>query len=80
MITTFCITHIPDATLAQAKTYVDAERAWWSSLVRAPYNAKKGDDHAALDAERRQAFLAFGAGIEVARCVIANAKQGALAK
>jgi hypothetical protein len=53
-----------------AQTYIDAEAAWWSSLVRAPYNSRKGDDHAELDTKSHQAFLAFGAGIAVARCVI----------
>jgi len=59
-------------TLQLARAYVAADRAWWSSLVTPPFNKYKDNAHWALDAARHQCFLAFGAGIQVAREMVAK--------
>lgn len=59
-------------TLVQAQAYVAADRAWWKSLMRPPFNERNDTAHIALDVARHKAFLAFGAGIATARQLIAD--------
>ena len=56
--------------LQLARAYVTAHDTWWRSLVTPPFNKHKCAEHEALARAQREAWVAFGGGIDEAREMI----------
>ena len=65
-----------DAELvALARTYVDASRARWRSMMRPPYNADKDADHWRLAREAGESWRAWVAAL-ADRCIRTGDRRG----
>jgi len=58
-----------------ARVWLDADAAWWSSLMRGPFNERKSADHWRLAAEAAAAWERYTSALDVAGLEVGDRRQ-----